>query len=131
MPIDDSLVGRAFPPTDPYPVTEEAVSAFAAAVGTPATPVPPTFPIVIVMPALLRLLEAEQVELARIIHGDQKFAYERPVAVGDELTATLAITGVRRIGGNDIVRTSAQVTDAAGALVCRTSSTLVHRGDAS
>ncbi|HYG93982.1 MAG TPA: MaoC family dehydratase N-terminal domain-containing protein [Nocardioides sp.] len=128
MPIDDALVGREFPPTEPYPVTEEAVSAFAAAVGVPATTVPPTFPIVVVLPALLRLLEDEQVELARIIHGDQKFAYQRPVAVGDRLTATISIDTVRHARGNDIVRTSARVTDAAGDVVCTTSSTLVHLG---
>ena len=33
MPVDPSLVGRAFPPTAPYEVTEERVRAFAAATG--------------------------------------------------------------------------------------------------
>ena len=128
MPIDDSLVGREFPPTEPYVVTDEAVAAFAAAVGVPATTVPPTFPIVVVLPALLRLLQDEQVELARIIHGDQKFSYERPVVVGDELTATLTIDTVRHARGNDILRTSALLTDSSGEVVCTTSSTLVHLG---
>ena len=34
MPVDQSLVGRTFPPTTPYDVTEEAVAAFATATGT-------------------------------------------------------------------------------------------------
>lgn len=131
MPIDDSFVGRVVGPTPPYAVTEEAVSAFTGAVGESGDRVPPTFPIVVVMPALLGLLEQEQVELARIVHGDQKFAYERPVRVGDELRATVTITGVRRVGDNAIIRTSAEITDAgSGELVCTTGSTLVHREEA-
>ena len=41
--------------------------------------------------ALHDFLEAEQVDLVRIVHGEQKFAYERPIVVGDELTATLTV----------------------------------------
>ena len=128
MPIDDSLVGRVVGPTPPYAVTQEAVASFAGAVGEAGHRVPPTFPIVVVMPALLGLLEQERVELARIIHGDQKFAYERPVRLGDELRATVTITAVRRLRGSAVIRTSAEVTDAgSGELVCTTASTLVHR----
>ncbi|HWJ67261.1 MAG TPA: MaoC family dehydratase N-terminal domain-containing protein [Nocardioides sp.] len=131
MPIDASLVGRAFPPTPPHPVTAEGVSAFAAAIGGAADgQVPPTFPIVVTFAALQDFLAAEQLELSRIVHGDQRFRYERPVAVGDELTATLTVTGVRSIGGNDIISTSSEIADASGALVCTATATLVHRGGA-
>ncbi|WP_278257395.1 MaoC family dehydratase N-terminal domain-containing protein [Nocardioides convexus] len=34
--------------------------------------------------ALQDFLAAEQVELSRIVHGDQRFRYARPVVVGDE-----------------------------------------------
>ena len=131
MPIDADLVGRAFPPTPPRAVTAEAVAAFAAAVGrTTQGPVPPTFPIVVTFAALQDFLAAEQVELSRIVHGDQRFSYTRPVEVGDELSATLTVTGVRSIGGNDIVSTSSEITDADGAVVCTATATLVHRGGA-
>jgi acyl dehydratase len=92
--------------------------------------VPPTFPIVVTFAALQDFLAAQEVELSRIIHGDQRFRYERPVIVGDELTATLTVTGVRSIGGNDIVSTASEITDASGALVCTATATLVHRGAA-
>ena len=36
-------------------------------------------------------LEAESVDLFRIVHGEQRFAYERPVVPGDVLTATLTV----------------------------------------
>ena len=38
--------------------------------------------------------------------------------------------GLRQIGGNDIISTTSEVTDADGALVCTTGATLVHRGAA-
>ncbi len=70
------------------------------------------------------------VELHRIVHGEQRFAYERPIRVGDELTATLAVASLRQIGGNDIIGTRSEVRDASGELVCTTTATLVHRGEA-
>lgn len=130
MPIDATLVGREFPPTRPLLVTEAEVAAFAGATGAGPRRVPATFPIVVTFRALLDFLEAEQVDLSRIVHGDQKFAYERPIVVGDELTAQLTVTGVRKIEGTDILRTTSTITDAAGELVCTAGATLVHRGDA-
>lgn len=133
MPIDASLVGRGFPPTQPYPVTTDAVVAFAASVGGSfdvAAGLPPTFPIVVTFAALQDFLAAEQVELSRIVHGDQRFRYERPVVIGDVLTTALTVTGVRSIGGNDIVSTSSEILDASGSLVCTATATLVHRGAA-
>ena len=62
------------------------------------------------------------------MHGEQRFAYERPVVEGDVLTATLTVASLRTIGGNDIIGTTSEITDADGALVCSTSATLVHRG---
>ena len=127
----DSLVGRAFPPTQPRTVTEEAVRAFVAAVGgSTGDAVPPTFPIVVTFEALQDFLAAEQIELSRIVHGDQRFRYERPVVVGDVLTAALTVTGVRSIGGNDIISTTSEITDASGAVVCTATATIVHRGAA-
>lgn len=129
MPSDSSLVGRAFPPTQPRTVTEEAVQAFVAALGgSTGEAVPPTFPIVVTFAALQDFLAAEQIELSRIVHGDQRFRYERPVVIGDVLTAALTVTGVRSIGGNDIISTSSEITDASGAVVCTATATIVHRG---
>ena len=78
--------------------------------------------------AMNAFLEAEQVDLFRIVHGEQRFTYERPIVPGDVLTATLSVASLRQIAGNDIIGTTSEITDAAGALVCSTSATLVHRG---
>lgn len=134
MPIDDTLVGKSFPPTPTHRVTTESVAAFNAAIGGDEAPgtantVPPTYPIVVTFTALGDFLAAEQIELGRVIHGDQKFHYERPVAVGDELSATLSVTKVRSIGGNDIISTASDVTDVSGGVVCTASATIIHRGE--
>ena len=133
MPVDPSLVGREFPAPAPLTVTSERVAAFASAVGHPGDPgaaVPPTFPIVLAFDAMTAFLEAEEIDLHRIVHGEQRFAYARPLAVGDELRATLTVTGVRQIGGVDIIATASELTDAAGAVVCTGKATLVHGGAA-
>jgi acyl dehydratase len=128
--VDSSLVGRTYPPTPPYDVTAERVAAFAAATGWTAAPgpVPATFPIVPAFEAMMAFLDAEGVDLSRVVHGEQRFRYERPVVTGDTLQVELTVASLRTIGGNDIVGTSSRVTDARGDLVCTGTATLVHRG---
>jgi acyl dehydratase len=130
MPIDQSLVGRSFPPTGAFEVTEERVRAFAEATGGSydGGPVPATFPIVLAFEAMNAFLEAESVDLFRIVHGEQRFAFERPIVPGDVLTAALTVASLRQISGNDIIGTRSEITDADGSLVCSTNATLVHRG---
>jgi 3-hydroxymyristoyl/3-hydroxydecanoyl-(acyl carrier protein) dehydratase len=127
--LDRSLVGREFPPTRPYAVSEEKVREFVTATGATyeGGPAPATFPIVLAFEAMNAFLEAEQVDLFRIVHGDQKFRYHRPVRPGDVLSATLTVSSLRQIGGNDIIGTTSVVAAADGEVVCETSATLVHR----
>ena len=128
--LDESIVGRRFAPTAPYAVAHERVREFAAALGQAydGGPAPATFPIVLSFDAMFAFLDEVGIELSRIVHGDQKFHYERAVLPGDVLSATLEVASLRQIGGNDILGTTSEVTDADGALVCSTSATLVHRG---
>lgn len=132
MPVDSSLVGRSFPPTTPLAVTEEGIRAFVEATGGTydGGPAPATYPIVLAFGAMAAFLDAEQLELHRIVHGEQRFTYQRPIVAGDVLTAALSVATLRQIGGNDIIGTLSEVTDGSGALVCATSATLVHRGEA-
>ncbi len=132
MPVDQSLVGREFPPTSQRTVTPEEVAAFASALGGEPVDdaVPPTYPIVLAFDAMNAFLAAEQIDLFRIIHGEQRFAYERPIRIGDRLTATLTVASLRQIGGADIIGTTSAINDADGALVCTAKATLVHTGGA-
>ena len=130
MPVDTSLVGKTFPPTRPYTISVEKVREFATTTGLEYDegPVPPTFPIVLAFDAMNEFLAAEQIDLFRIVHGEQRFSYERPVVPGDTLSATLTVASLRQIGGSDIIGTTSEITDADGKLVCTTKATLVHTG---
>jgi acyl dehydratase len=135
MPVDQSLVGREFPPTAPLEVTAERVAAFAASLGAPFDPsagdaaVPPTYPIVLAFDAMQAFLASEQVDLFRIVHGEQRFAYERPVRLGDVLAATLTVVSLRQIGGADIIGTRSEIVDANGDHVVTAHAVLVHSAE--
>jgi acyl dehydratase len=70
------------------------------------------------------------IELHHVVHGEQRFAHERPVVAGDRLTAQLTVETLRQIGGADIIGTSSAITDADGVLVCTAKATLVHKAGA-
>jgi hypothetical protein len=135
MAVDASLAGRTFPPTEPYVVTDDGVAAFATATGTPYSsggPAPATFPIVVAFGATQALMRAPDIgiQLHHVVHGQQRFVHERPITVGDRLSATLTVSGLRQIAGTDIITTSSAITDDSGALVCTADATLVHKADA-
>lgn len=131
MPTDpsdaESLQGREFAARAPYTVTSEAVADFAAATGWTGDRVPPTFPIVVAFHAMAEFMVAGGLDLSRVVHGDERFVYERPVAVGDTLSAVLTVDGVRRVRTNDFYKTTTLITDEAGVLVCTATATIVHR----
>jgi hypothetical protein len=133
MPVDASLNGRTFPATAPYAVAEERIVEFAAATGSTydggAAPV--TFPIVVAFRAMLEMMDdpSAGIALHRVVHGEQRFTYTRPVVPGDALTAELTVDTLRQIGGADIIGTRSEITDADGAHVVTAHAVLVHRGE--
>ncbi len=133
MAVDSSLAGRTFPPTEPYVVSREKLLEFARATGATydGGPAPATFPIVVAFQAMTGLMEDPSVGIAlhRVVHGDQKFTYTRPVVEGDRLSAVLTVDTLRQIGGADIIGTRSEITDASGEPVCTAFATLVHRGE--
>ncbi|WP_375385716.1 MaoC family dehydratase N-terminal domain-containing protein [uncultured Microbacterium sp.] len=148
MPVNPELVGRAFPPTPPYLVGREKVREFARAVfaedpqhfdpvaaqalGYPDVVAPPTFAMVVQDVTLQQLLAEPDsgIVLSRILHGEQRFRYSRPIVAGDELTGSLRITSIRAVGGNAMVTCEAEITDVRGEHVVTTTSLLVVGGDA-
>ncbi|HET7387856.1 MAG TPA: MaoC family dehydratase N-terminal domain-containing protein [Nocardioidaceae bacterium] len=131
MPVDSSLTGRSFPPTEAYLVTEERVREFAAATGSAydGTAAPATFPIVVAFAAMNALMADPSVgiELHHVVHGEQRFSYTRPVHAGDSLRATLTVDSLRSMGGADIIGTRTEIVDGDDAPVCTAYATLVHR----
>lgn len=145
--MNPELVGRVFPPTAPYLVGREKVREFARAVfaydpqhvdpaaaealGYADVVAPPTFAMVIQDQTLQQLLAEPDsgIVLHNVLHAEQRFRYTRPIVAGDELTGTLSVTGIRAIGGNVMVTSEAEITDAAGAhVVTATSVLLVGEG---
>lgn len=147
MPVNPAIEGRVYPPTAPYLVGREKVREFARAVfathpthldpeaaraaGYADVVAPTTFPIVVTAATLEQLLGDEEagVDFTRVVHGDQRFAYTRPIVAGDELTATMTVTSVKSIGGHSMVTSESAIADATGAHVVTATSTLVVRGD--
>jgi acyl dehydratase len=145
--VNPALQGRAFPPTAPYLVGREKVREFARAVfatdpasfdldaaraaGHADLVAPPTFSIVVQQLSLDQLLadpEAD-IDFSRVVHGDQRFTFTRPVIAGDELTGTLTVTAVKSLGAHSMVTAETVIVDAAGEHVVTSTSTLVVRGD--
>ncbi|HEY2555526.1 MAG TPA: MaoC family dehydratase N-terminal domain-containing protein [Diaminobutyricibacter sp.] len=147
MPVNPELQGRVFPPTSPYLVGREKVREFARAVlatsplnfdvdaaraaGHADLVAPPTFPVVVQESTLAQLLAEPDagVDFSRVVHGDQRFSYTRPVVAGDELTATLTVSSVKSLGAHSMVTAESVITDARGEHVVTAISTLVVRGD--
>jgi acyl dehydratase len=131
--VDPTLAGRTFPPTAPYVVSREKILEFAKATGSTydGTAAPATFPIVVAFPAMGTMLEDPSVGIAlhRVVHGEQRFVYTRPVVEGDRLSAALTVDSLRQIGGADIIGTRSEIVDADGKPVCTAFATLVHRGE--
>ncbi len=145
--MNPELTERAFAPTAPYLVGREKVREFARAVlataplhhdpeaaraaGFADVVAPPIFPIVIAEATLQQLLAEPDagIDFSRVVHGEQRFTYSRPIVAGDELTATLRVTSIKTLGGNSMVTSESAMTDAAGEHVVTSISTLVIRGD--
>ena len=72
-----------------------------------------------------------ELALRRIVHGDQRFDYARPLLAGDVVSATLTIDRVRVRGSSEIISASVAITDLSGETVCTATATFVHsRGSA-
>jgi len=69
------------------------------------------------------------IDFSRVVHGDQRFSFSRPIVAGDELTATLAVTSVKSLGGHFMVTAESTILDSVGEHVVTAISTLVVRGD--
>ena len=149
MPLDQSFAGRSWPATEPYLVGREKIREFARAIGATDAEyhdpeaaralgyadvvAPPTFPVVITMSASRQIVEdpALGLDYSRVVHGDQKFAYRRPVVAGDALVCVNSVDEITSRAGHDFLTTRTEVTTADGEPVVTVWSKLVQRGEES
>ncbi len=147
MALDARFIGRSYPPTEPYEVGREKIRDFAMAIGDnnpayhdpdaakalghPDVIAPPTFPVIVGFLASRQLIAdpALGVDYSRVVHGEQRFVYTRPVRAGDRLTAVLTVDNIRQAAGNDLLSTRAEISTADGEPVVTVYSTTVVRGE--
>lgn len=147
MALDPSLVGHTYPPTEPYLVSREKVREFATAIGAtepafvdpdaaralghPDLVAPPTFPIVIAAAGTQLLIDDPKLGLdfSRVVHGDQRFSYTRPVRAGDRLVGVVTIEEITERGGHGFLTTRTDITTEDGEPVVTARAKLVVRGE--
>jgi acyl dehydratase len=146
MALDPTFVGRSYPPTPVYQVGREKIREFAAAIGDanpayidleaaralgyPDLVAPPTFAIVVSMHAAHQVVmdPALGLDYTRVLHGDQRFTYTRPIVAGDELSVVVTVEKIRSMAGSEFITTRGDISTPDGELVCSAHSTLVARG---
>ena len=148
MPLNPDFAGRVYPASPPYQVAREKIRQFATAIGDqnpayhdPAAAAalgyadvvaPPTFPFVITHRTMAQVMFDPELGLdySRVVHGEQRFRYVRPLVAGDEVVVTATIEAVRAVAGNDLLTTRADVATTAGEPVVTCWSVIVSRGTA-
>jgi len=144
MALDQSFVGRTYPPTAPYEVSRAKIREFAEAVGDlhPAyldpeaakalghsdVIAPPTFPIAISLGVAALADPDLGLNYMMVVHGEQRFTYTRPIHAGDVLTTQSTITGIRSAGNNEVMTIETEIKTLDGELVCTTFNSIVERG---
>jgi acyl dehydratase len=146
MALNPDFVGRVYPPGPSYVVAREKIREFAAAIGD-ANPVshdvsaarafgyadvvaPPTFAVVLSLQASGAVIRDPELGLdySRVVHGEQRFEYRRPIVAGDELVVSTTIESIRTTAGNDMITTRGDITTVEGEPVATTRALLVARG---
>jgi acyl dehydratase len=145
MALDKSFIGRSYPPTAAYEVGREKIREFAKAIGDPNPAytdpdaakalghpdviAPPTFAFTLTYAAAGVVVQDPElgIDYGRVVHGDQKFAYARPIRAGDRLSVVSTIESVKSLAGNDILDVRGEVHDESGEHVVTAWTKLVAR----
>jgi acyl dehydratase len=144
--LSPDVVGRVYPGSGAREIRASSIAAFAHAIndenpayfdaaaaralGYSHVVAPPTFLVSIAIDESQRALTDPPVGLdwSRVVHGDQRFKFNRPVVAGDVLTCETVIEAIKTVAGNDFVTTRADFTDDQRRLVASAWSMLVVRG---
>ena len=148
MPLNRDFIGRSARSKEPFEVTRNDIRRFALAIGDPNPAyldpeaakalghrdvvAPPTF-----------LISASTGEAgggfigdpelglvyAMVVHGEERFAFHRPVYAGDVLDTVTTIADIRDAGRNELMTLVSEVSSN-GEPVATVTNTIVSRGTA-
>ena len=148
MPLNRDFIGRSARSKEPFEVTRNDIRRFALAIGDPNPAyldpeaakalghrdvvAPPTF-----------LISASTGDAgggfigdpdlglvyAMVVHGEERFAFHRPVYAGDVLDTVTTIADIRDAGRNELMTLVSEVTSN-GEPVATVTNTIVSRGTA-
>lgn len=144
--IDRAFIGQSFPPHT-APVEAGRLRAFARATGNTnpiytddrvaqaagyrALPAPPTFLFSLDLEREdpFYFINAMQIDLARVLHGEQRFTYGEPICAGDEITLISTVTNIfdKKGGTMEFVIVETRATNQYGADVGSMTRTIVVR----
>jgi acyl dehydratase len=145
--MDPSFIGRTVV-GGPFEVGRDAVRAFATAIGEddprchdvaaaraagqPDLLAPPTFAFALTMRVTGPLMAdpALGLQYDRAVHGEQTFAYRRPLVAGDEVHVSCTVQDIAVRGSNEVLTAQCTLTGADGLEILRTTEVFVTRGTA-
>ena len=114
---DPRFVGRRYE-SSPFQVTEASIRAYMQAVGDLAEDgqlvAPPTYAMVYGFDPYWQLWTDQEVALdvAHLVHGEQRFTFHRPVRPGDRIITEGRITGISERAGMEFVTFEVSARDA-------------------
>ncbi|MFW0110934.1 FAS1-like dehydratase domain-containing protein [Rothia sp. CCM 9417] len=147
MAINQDLVGRLYPPTEPYAVGREKIREFATAVkatsplhfdlqaaqaaGYTDLVAPPTFAIILAQKADAALITDPEagIDFSRVVHADQRFTHHRPIVAGDKLLTEVHVDSLRVMGAGAMLSTREEITTVSGEKVATCYSSLLVRAE--
>ena len=112
---------------DPVTVTDAMVARFTEAVSAPSGQLPVTLAAALTAPVQRAVMEhpALRIDLSRTLHTAQSSEHHRPIRLGDVLTATATVTGVRSARGGRMIGFDTVLRDEQGEAVQTLSSGLL------
>jgi (3R)-3-hydroxyacyl-CoA dehydrogenase / 3a,7a,12a-trihydroxy-5b-cholest-24-enoyl-CoA hydratase / enoyl-CoA hydratase 2 len=138
MAIDLSLVGQRLPPST-FEYTDRDVILYALGVGAGTDElqyvyerglkVIPTFGIVPAHPALPALVSAAKINLAMLLHGEQRIDVKKPFPIEGKLTVVGTVKAIYDKGSGALVVVDAETIDEAGEVLCVNTFGMFIRGE--
>jgi acyl dehydratase len=146
--LNPAYVGRTYPSGQSYVVGREKVREFARAIrddnpayhdlaaaqalGRSDLIAPPTFAFVLAHLAMYDVITDPELGLdySKVVHGEERFVYTRPILAGDELLVTTTIDDIKSRAGNDMVTTRSEIATVDGEHVVTAYSLIIARGTA-